>query len=121
MSILSKKSATILIVVICVITVYGIKYSQGNPPLEESKDLFARMKGDINAPIKITEFADFQCPACAYASKYIKEFMKIHPGKLRVEMKYYPLMAHKHAFLSATYAECTARQGKFWKFHDIVF
>ena len=27
---------------------------------------------------------------------------------------------HKHAILASQYAECSATQGKFWPFHDII-
>ncbi|MDO8580531.1 MAG: thioredoxin domain-containing protein, partial [Candidatus Omnitrophota bacterium] len=38
-----------------------------------------------------------------------------------LELKYFPLEnMHPHAKLSAQYAECAARQGKFWPFHDLV-
>ena len=35
-------------------------------------------------------------------------------------MKYFPLASKKHSLPSARYAECAARQGKFWPFHDLV-
>jgi len=35
-------------------------------------------------------------------------------------MKYFPLASQKHSLPSARYAECAARQGKFWPFHDLV-
>ena len=46
--------------------------------------------------------------------------MKSHPGKIRLELKYFPLNSHQHALMSARYAQCAANQGKFWEFHDLV-
>lgn len=68
-----------------------------------------RIKGEANAPIKITEFTDFQCPSCAQGSKYLKKFMEGHPKAVHLEMKYYPLNMHRHAFMSARYAECAGK------------
>lgn len=80
-----------------------------------------RSKGDPKAPIKIVEFIDFQCDPCALGSGYLDKFMEEHPGIVRLEAKYYPLGKHQHAMTSARYAECAARQGKFWPFHDLLF
>ena len=35
-------------------------------------------------------------------------------------MKNYPLAMHQHSFWAARYAQCAARQSKFWPFHDLV-
>ncbi len=117
---ISKKSATVLIIVVCVGAVLGIKFgveaSRGRLHSGESP----RVKGEAKAPVKITEFIDFQCPACAEGAVYLKKFMEENPKLIRLELKYYPLRNHAHGLLSAKYAECAARQGKFWPYTDAV-
>ncbi|MCA9401833.1 MAG: thioredoxin domain-containing protein, partial [Candidatus Omnitrophica bacterium] len=77
-----------------------------------------RIKGPQSAPIKIIEFIDFQCPACAHGSFYLKEMMEKHPDLIQLELKYFPLSMHAHALLSAKYVECAGQQGKFWEYQD---
>lgn len=81
---------------------------------------FARVKGEDNAPIKVKEFIDFQCPACAHGAKYLKETMIKYPGAIRLELGHYPLKSHQFGLLGSRYAECALQQGKFWPFHDLL-
>lgn len=116
---MSKVKTTFIIVLISFGLIVGIKtfnFRQNN----QSSDS-AKVKGSKNAPIKIIEYADFQCPACAKGAQYIKNFMTTNPNKIQLEFKYHPLPMHQHAFMSSRYAQCASRQGKFWEFHDIVF
>lgn len=119
----SKKIVTAVIVVACVGIIYILRAFPGLWPLRTAADVAAlsHSKGNPKASIKITEFADFQCPACAEGAKYLKELIKQHPQAVYLEMKYFPLQMHQHAYLSARYAECAARQGRFWPFHDHLF
>ncbi|MCK5082196.1 MAG: thioredoxin domain-containing protein [Candidatus Omnitrophica bacterium] len=80
----------------------------------------ARIKGNDHAPIKVTEFIDFQCFACAYGAAYLKEMIKKHPEAIQVEVKHFPLQMHRHGLSSSRYAECSARQGGFWPFQDML-
>ena len=116
----SKQLISIVIIVFVVAAIYAAKtvfYSSKR--VVQNADL-ARVKGDENAPVKIKEFIDFQCPACANGAKYLKKFMQEHPHDIRLELKYFPLAMHQHGFTSARYAECAAWQGKFWPFHDYL-
>ncbi len=116
----SKQTATIVIVLICVAAIIGVKLSIDSSRAHLAKMKTGRVKGDVNAPVKIVEYIDFQCPACAAGAKMLKEYMEQHPGKIFLEMKYYPLAMHSYAFTSAYYAECALQQGKFWEFHDLL-
>src|SRR5271154_3664740 len=67
----------------------------------------ARAKGNPNARVKIVEFIDFQCPACAYGVTYLKKFFEDHPNDLYIQVRYFPLTnMHHHAMTSALYSEC---------------
>ena len=119
MSQMSKQKTTIYVVLAIVGLIFLGKYLMGSSSVDSLSEESARIKGAANAPVKIVEFIDFQCPACAKGALYLKDFMKEHPEFVRLEMKYYPLAGlHKHAILSARYAECAARQNKFWPYHD---
>lgn len=78
-----------------------------------------RTKGNPNATVRIIEYMDFQCPACAKGSLFLSKYVKENPQKILLEVKYFPLESmHPLAIRSARYAECAAREGKFWPFHD---
>ena len=81
----------------------------------------ARSKGNPQAKIRIVEYVDFQCPACAYGIKYLKTFFDKHPNDVYLHVHYFPLTnMHRHAMISALYSECAARQGKFWALDDLM-
>jgi protein-disulfide isomerase len=79
----------------------------------------ARAKGNPKARVKIVEYLDFQCPACATGAIFLRELMKKYPSDIYLQVKFFPISnIHEHAIHSATYAECAARQNKFWIFKD---
>lgn len=116
----SKKSVTVLILVVSVGMVLGMKFWIGASRGRLHPGGLSRVKGDDRAPVKVMEFIDFQCPACAEGAIFLEKLMEENPQLIRLEMKYYPLRNHAHGFLSAKYAECAARQGKFWLFEKIL-
>ena len=116
----NKPIITLMVVVLCIGAILGVKFVMAKNRDQLTQLKTARVKGNPKAPIKIVEYIDFQCPACAAGANMIKEFMKTHPDQIFVEMKYYPLAMHTHAFISSYYAECASRQGKFWEFHDLL-
>ena len=79
-----------------------------------------RVKGNPQASMKIVEYIDFQCPACAMGSQFLKEAIDQYPSQIFLEMKYFPLPMHTHAYTAARYAECAAREKKFWPFQDLL-
>lgn len=112
---LSKKSMTLLIIIIVMAAIIGMKLYQGSQakPVESNE---ARSKGPKDAKVKIIEFIDFQCPACAYGFGILDSYVKKYPQDIHLQVKYFPLIrAHRHAMVSAMYNECAARQGKFWE------
>ena len=80
--------------------------------------------GSDAAPVEVTEYGDFECPACASFAAIqmptIKEQL-IAPGKVRWRYRDYPLPMHPYARLAAHAAQCAGEQGKFWEMHDQVF
>lgn len=111
----NKVIITIIVVALTIAAVVGVRWYASNQNVDT---VSGRMKGNAEAAIKIVEFIDFQCPACAQGAKMLNARIKQHPDKIHLEMKYYPLKMHAHAFLSSRFAECSARQQKFWEYHD---
>lgn len=72
--------------------------------------------------VVVTEWSDFQCPACAGAQKILKELLTKYEGKVKLVYRHLPIPSiHKNALVSAYAAEAAGRQGKFWEMHDILY
>ena len=81
----------------------------------------ALVKGPPDAPITIVEFSDFQCPFCASAQAVLKQVLEAYPNEVKIVFRHFPLERHPEAKIAAEAAECAARQGKFWEYHDRLF
>ncbi len=77
--------------------------------------------GSPSAQIKIAEFADFQCPACAASEPTLKEVLKEYGDKVYFEYHHFPLAIHNWSILAAEAAEAAGAQGKFQEYHDVLF
>lgn len=83
------------------------------------------VQGDPNEPVTITEFADFQCPACRSFHASVKpqiDATYVETGEAQFHFYDFPLTTiHAHAFLAARAARCARDQGQFWLYHDVLF
>lgn len=81
-------------------------------------------KGDPNAPVKIVEYADFQCPSCgSFFAIYEESITRNYVETGRVQFIYheFPLQQHANAVPAAEAARCAGDQGMFWQMHDTLF
>ena len=80
--------------------------------------------GDINAPVKIVEYTDLECPFCKAFTPTMKQIMQEYPGKVAWVMRNFPLQQlHPNAPKLALAAECVASLGgndAYWKFIDSI-
>ncbi|MCB9757474.1 MAG: thioredoxin domain-containing protein [Candidatus Omnitrophica bacterium] len=121
----SKKGLTIVLIVGGIAIFSGLKFMQKQQQVVVAQNPAAiklpqRAQGNPQAKIKIIEFIDFQCPACAKGYQLLHEYLKNNPDKLYIELRYFPLAMHKHGESSARWGECAARQDKFWPFMDLL-
>ncbi|MCL5998454.1 MAG: DsbA family protein, partial [Chloroflexi bacterium] len=90
------------------------------PPATEAN---ARAWGPADAPIKIEEYLDYQCPSCGvYARNYepgvVEAFAQT--GKVRYEIHSMSFIGQES--IDATQATlCALDQGKFWEMHNTIF
>jgi len=88
------------------------------PPFSD-KDHF---QGDIDAPLELVEYGDYQCPHCGHAYPIIKHIQSQLGKELKFVFRNFPLSeSHPQAFAAAVAAEAADRQGAFWKMHDYIF
>ncbi|MBK8005393.1 MAG: thioredoxin domain-containing protein [Gemmatimonadetes bacterium] len=87
--------------------------------------LAQRTKGKADAPITVYELSDFQCPFCRKLTlEVIPELDRdyVQTGKVRWIFVNLPLtQIHPNALAAAEFAMCSARLGKFWPAHDLLF
>jgi protein-disulfide isomerase len=118
----SKIIVTIAIIVLLVgmIGIIKLLKNRGTTPQTET-GFGPKAKGSPNARLKIEEYSDFQCSICAWGAAILKGYITAHPQEIYVKFNHFPRSSHQHAFKLAIYAECAARQNKFWEFHDALF
>jgi len=87
--------------------------------------------GDPNAPVKLVEYADFQCPYCRVFHDDTEELIVenyVKTGKVYLTYRSFGNWVSQNAGGgnsesqdSAAAAYCAGDQGKFWEYHDILF
>ncbi len=113
---ITKLQATILILALCVGSVYATRLALKKMRVDAGV-VASRTKGNPKARIKITEYLDFQCPACAKGALLIRDALHKYPSELYLEVKYFPIASiHENTMQATSYVECAARQNKFWDY-----
>jgi len=63
----------------------------GNPKFD-SEFIMAKTEGSFkDAPVRITKFSDFECPACKMLSGILHNIAKKYEGKVAIQYFFYPL------------------------------
>src|SRR5215217_5817334 len=90
---------------------------QGVPGAEPAHTL-----GPANAPVRIEEFGDFECPPCGIFHPILEQMREEFGDKLQITFREFPLVpTHQHALAAASAAEAAGLQGKFWEMHDLLY
>lgn len=83
------------------------------------------IKGDVNAPIKIVEYSDFECPFCKQYHETLETVIQKYDGEVAWVFRQFPLeQLHTKALPVALASECVADLGgntAFWTFADGYF
>src|SRR5574340_587155 len=79
--------------------------------------------GDPNAPVKVTEYSDFNCIHCRnFWADNEETFYKDYVATGKVYFSYSPMsFISPTSFTAAEAAYCAMDQGKFWEYHDYIF
>jgi len=82
----------------------------------------SHIRGDINAPVTIIEFSDFQCSFCSRFQGTMNEVMAAYPTQVKWVYKHFPLDSiHPTAREASEASECASEQGKFWEYADRLY
>jgi len=78
--------------------------------------------GNLDAPVSLVEFGDYESEACAKANEVVKKLMKQFEGDLKFNFRHFPLtQIHQRAQKAAEAAVGAAQEGKFWEMHNLLF
>jgi protein-disulfide isomerase len=83
------------------------------------------IKGNVNAPVKIVEYSDFECPFCKRHHETLKPLLEKYGDKVAFVFRQFPLeQLHQKAMPVAIASECVGELGgdkAFWIFTDRYF
>lgn len=78
-------------------------------------DAWTPILGNPKARVRITVFADLQCPFCARALPVLEQVVERYEGKVALAWKHQPLSFHEQARAAAKAALCAHDQRRFWE------
>ncbi len=124
------------VISIIAIAIAGVLIGLSNRPVGEIRDakpldrpqVDRNSMGDPNAPVKVEEFSDFQCPYCRlYFEEEEPTIVENYVKTGKVFFTYTPFSfidgadPNGESKTAAQAAYCAADQGKFWEYHDLLF
>lgn len=88
-------------------------------PIDPQRD---HIRGPVDAPLTLVEYADYECPFCAPVTGVVDEVRQHFGDDLRYVMRHLPLPdVHPHAEVAAAAAEAAGAQGRFWEMSQVLF
>ena len=100
----------------------------GTPRMESPYRIHSSTPKFTDAPIQISIFSDFQCPACSYLAQIINQIIGRYEKNLNIQFFFYPLdsncndeagLVHPLSCKSSYLAACAPEQ--FHLIHDEIF
>lgn len=116
--------AVVVVVVLIALNAFGDDGEGGDEytPVARSQ-VDGRVEGSPDAPVRITDLSDFQCPHC---KRFVDETHPIlleeyvEEGLVAIEFHHLPVLGDG-SLRAAEAAECALDQGHFWDMHDLLF
>lgn len=100
-------------------------------PLDEFNQIYAasdangnfeeHIVGKADAPVKIYEYADYECSGCALLSPALDKLVDEYDGKVAVIFRAYQLNGHNNSRAVTYAANAAALQGYWKEYKDILF
>jgi protein-disulfide isomerase len=92
------------------------------PDADPAPEVGEHVLGDVDAPVTVLEYGDYECPYCAGAAPVLRSLVQEAGGRVRLIFRNFPLFeVHPHALTAALAAESTVASGAFWAMHALLF
>ncbi len=133
-----RKSSTPILIAVAVVGASILAYAMTRKPAVDATPAEGQAKIDVanagppqgyligkpDAPVKIVEFADFECPACGRFATITEPDVRqriIEAGLANLTFYDFPLPQHRNSQAASNAAACADDEGKFWAMHDQLF
>jgi len=91
------------------------------PADENSGGIEEVVEGDPEAPVKIFEYGDYQCTACAPMNPKINALVEEYDGKIAVVFRTDIMSYHQNGTAAASAALAAAQQGYWQEYKDLLY
>ncbi len=79
------------------------------------------VRGRLDAPVTLVEYADFECPECGRVEPVLRQLLDSRDD-VRLVYRHFPLVdVHPGAYSAALAVEAAGEHGQFWELHDLLF
>lgn len=115
------------LIAVAVVTMVVVGGALAAPPETGIRQVTSRdhIRGDLNAPVKIIEYSDTECPLCKRLHPTLQQVVQQYSGKVAWVYRHLPVKEiHPRALKEAEATECAAELGgndRFWAYLDRVF
>jgi protein-disulfide isomerase len=83
------------------------------------KDIFV---GNVNAPVTLVEFGEYENEECAKANEVVKKLMAEFEDKMKFNFRHFPqTKIHQRSMKAGEASVGASQEGKFWEMHNILF
>lgn len=122
----------VLVAILAAVIMFGGSESSSDKAVKQLEEAGAKVPFDLangaklgkdDAPIKLTQFEDFQCPFClrytaADEPTLVEEYVKT--GKIQLIYEHFPGLGFE-SVRAAGASQCAADQNLFWQYHNLLF
>lgn len=95
--------------------------AEPEPPVQSISTDDDPARGDLNAPVTIVEFTDFQCSACGAMYPVLEEVLQTYGKSVHFVVRDFPLAVHANSRKAAEAANAANVQGKFFEYIALLF
>ena len=99
---------------------YDKKYKSSGEPVKIDYSKAPRV-GNDDAPVRLVEFFDYQCPHCQQFAPVLEAVAHANQGKVVEYFMMFPLDSHQNSKSAAQAAIAAHQMGKFKEMHKLLF
>ncbi len=117
--------AIVLVCVLALVGVYALTSKDEVKPAgsaDGKSKLSSHTIGANAKKVNLTEYGDYQCPACGQYHPLLKQLIAEYKNDIQFQFRNYPLQQiHPNARAASRAAEAAGKQDRFWEMHDKLY